>query len=203
MGTNYDNTPSGSNKARESTHINAKITNPLVTRERSELEKAIFVDDIKGAVEDAFMKKVVPSLRDSALNGLHALLDSMFAGKGRSVSGSSGYADISRQILNTGTRMVDYNRNQQQNVSSINAPVHGTLLFNCEEDAMLLLSKMKQAIEDGGWVSVLTVYSWIGENIGHTYANFGWSSTAGARITHTSDGWELKLPRAVQVQREG
>jgi hypothetical protein len=179
--------------------------NPLVSRERTELEKAIFAEDIKGALKMAFMKTVVPRLRDSALFAIHTMIDCCFTGNGRNNGTSSnGYINYNNTSKSNGLiEIIDYSKNRSTAsiVSSKqgSASMSGSIVFDSEDQVEKFIDLMRKAIEDGGWVSVLTVYSWLGESVGHAWGNWGWSSVDGSKISRVSNGWELKLPRASQI----
>lgn len=71
-----------------------------------------------------------------------------------------------------------------------------TIAFKTEEDANEVLHLMNERIRKYGRCSIMTLNDLAGVESEYTDEDWGWSNLSSAKIIHTSNGYELRLPKA-------
>ena len=71
-----------------------------------------------------------------------------------------------------------------------------TIAFKTEEDANEVLHLMNERIRKYGRCSIMTLNDLAGVESEYTDEDWGWSNLSTAKIVHTSNGYELRLPKA-------
>lgn len=74
------------------------------------------------------------------------------------------------------------------------------MIFDSRQDAMRVLSRMKDIIIDVGYVSVGDFYELIGSEGDYTDFSYGWSSLRDANVISTRDGFVITLPNPSHVK---
>lgn len=70
------------------------------------------------------------------------------------------------------------------------------IAFASEEDANEALHLMNERIRKYGRCSIMTLNDLAGVESEYTDEDWGWSNLSTAKIVHTSNGYELRLPKA-------
>ena len=66
-------------------------------------------------------------------------------------------------------------------------------------DAELVLAEMHNTLARYGMVKVADFYDFVGITGDYTSHNYGWTNLDGARLVRVSDGWVIKLPKALPI----
>jgi hypothetical protein len=118
---------------------------------------------------------------------------------------SKGDLDITETISN-GTivtwRPTDYQKASQQTVQVTNGVFKfKELIIPSLEEAKKVLNDLQYSIEAYGKVSVLDYYDLVGVKTKPFYANYGWSDINGTQIIEVDNGYLIKLPNAVPINK--
>ena len=76
-----------------------------------------------------------------------------------------------------------------------------SIIFEKRVDAALVLDKMDEIIADYGFVSVADLCDLAGVTSAYTDFKFGWSDLSTAGVRRVRDGYTLKLPKAMHIDR--
>lgn len=164
--------------------------------EKSRLTKAIFADDIKGAVKAVFWKQFLPRMKNAMVGTIHDTVNAVFNTKIGSgyTSGLNTYATNYQSISSGG------NANYQQ-ITTKKVSLRNDLRFDTEEDAKKVKELMEGEIQECGFVTVGKVYDWLGKPCPSTWYNYGWINIDSARIINEDGVYRLSVPNASPVDR--
>lgn len=73
------------------------------------------------------------------------------------------------------------------------------ILLDTKPEADELLMAMEDIIDEYGTLSILDVYDLAGVSTSFTDAKYGWTDIRQARIMHCSDGYYIKMPKALPL----
>ena len=131
---------------------------------------------------------IIPQILSGIADIIQSATDMIFLGKVRSKGSKSKY---------------NFNSLYNGAIASTKAEkitdaYDSNIVMETKEDADELLEQMLNWIETYGTISVADMKNMVGTTCNHTDYRFGWTNLRSARVIHTRDGWELKLP-AVEV----
>lgn len=75
------------------------------------------------------------------------------------------------------------------------------IVYETRADARDVLDSMDEVLETYDAVSVMDMYDLSGLTCDHTLNNYGWTDIRNAKIVPVSDGYIIKMPRAVYIRR--
>lgn len=173
------------------------VTGSVRTQKKSELRKFVDIfisDDIHSVKSYIFDDVLVPAIKkaidDIISNGIHMLL---YNGDRRGGQRSS----ISKISYNT---ISTQNRIEPRTNSTRTGFDYESVIFTNRGDAEAVLSAMDDIIEKYGVVSVLDMYDLAGYSTpNYAVQRYGWSDIHTASVVRVSDGYIIRLPRAVPL----
>ena len=172
------------------------------------LEKAMFAEDVGGALSDIFWKRILPEGKNAIVRGFHYLLDAFFNMNGTSVK--PGQTNYNAQYIYPNSTYpgtyINVSSNQGQNYQQISnsnsgIPNGGDLVFNTPDDAQKILENLRESINETGYVTVNMLYGWLGRALDYTWANYGWVNLDSASIMEENGRFRLRLPKASPIDK--
>lgn len=180
---------------------NKRIDKPVAVgkvKKKSEIKKfsdVFLAEDVGNVGNYILMDVVIPAIKKTLSDIVRDGVDMMLFG-GRRSSGSSG----------TNARYVSYSKMSDRRDERRDYPENRTrfsydsISLDSRGDAELVLSRMEDAIEEYGTVSVGDLYDLVGQSCDHTAYNYGWMNLRNAKVISTRDGYMLDLPKAMPLK---
>ena len=185
------------NKPAENKRIEKPVTTAKV-KKKSEIRKLsdVFLAEDVGSVGNyILMDVIIPAIKKTVSDIVRDGVDMMLFGGKRS-SSSSGpnakYVSYSRMSDRRDERRDPYENRSRFSYDDIIMPTRG--------DAEIVLTRLEDAIEEYGTVSVADLYDLVGLSCDRTYNNYGWMNLRNAEVVPTRDGYMLKLPKAMPLK---
>lgn len=198
--------PNNSHSAREKTDtaagktekkLDKVVTGAARTKKKSEARKFIniFVSDDTENVKSSILSDViVPGVKAAIADVISIVL---FGDTGRIGGRKSGGSRIAYQ------KYYDDRRDDRREYGRPRAAVgfeYDDIVFETRGDADLVLDQLESAIAKYDVASVADLYDLAGVTCRNYTANrYGWSDIQAAKVVRTSDGYVIRLPRAVQI----
>lgn len=206
------NLPDNSSKAREN-----KKRDQAQTKESKKVEKVVrgkvktkknevrkwtdifFSEDTANVGNYIVMDVLVPSIKKAIYDIVVNSLDmSLFGGRG----GGSGNG---KRSTHDKISFRDYNgisRREERSYSNTARDAgYQDIVYETRADARDVLDSMDEILETYDAVSVGDMYDLSGLTCDHTLNNYGWTDIRNAKIVPVSDGYIIKMPRAVYIRR--
>lgn len=198
--------PNNSHSAREKTDtaagktekkLDKVVTGAARTKKKSEARKFfnIFVPDDTENVKSSILSDViVPGVKAAIADVISIVL---FGDTGR-IGGRKvvGPESLTRSITMTG----GMNRREYGRPRAAVGFEYDDIVFETRGDADLVLDQLESAIAKYDVASVADLYDLAGVTCRNYTANrYGWSDIQAAKVVRTSDGYVIRLPRAVQI----
>lgn len=181
--------------APEEKRVSKVVKGNVKTKKKSELSKfadIFIVEDFRTVTSYAFTDVLIPGAKKIIRDVLFESIDMLFGttssrgkrGDGPSVSYAKFYdKDRDRrpsEPLHAKTRF-DYDR----------------IVFESRGEANAVLDEMCNVIETYTFVSVGDLFEMAGLDQPYTSQKFGWTNLGSAEVVRVSDGYILKLPKAM------
>jgi predicted glutamine amidotransferase len=193
----------GENKPAEPEKRVEKVVQGKVQAKKSNVHKFtdIFIsEDIANVKSYIIMDVLVPAIKkavsDIVTNGVDMILYGE-TGRKKSSSGSKisyvNYYDNKRD-----DRRYDEPRESSSRSSAMSCD---ELKFEYRRDAEAILDQMAEVIDRFGYVTVSDVYDMADVTGPFTGNKYGWTSVRNGEVVHTRDGYRIKLPKAVLIDR--
>lgn len=199
--------PNNSHSAREKSTATAAgktekkldkvVTGAAKTKKKSEARRVlnIFVPDDAENVKSSILSDViVPGVKAAIADVISIVL---FGDTGRIGSRKSGGSRIAYQ------KYYDDRRDDRREYGRPRAAVgfeYDDIIFETRGDADLVLDQLESAIAKYEVASVADLYDLAGVTCRNYTANrYGWSDIQSAKVVRTSEGYVIRLPRAVQI----
>lgn len=168
------------------------------TRKKSEFSKlseALISEDASNVKSYVLMDVLLPALKkavyDVVTNGIDMIL-----------YGESGHSEKRRRTSDY-VSYRDYSKKDERRYS---APKRtgfdfDEIIFDSRGEAEAVLDKMGDMIDQYDSVSVADLYDMVELTAPYTSYRYGWISLGDAKTVRVRDGYVLKLPRAVPIER--
>lgn len=171
-----------------------KVITGSVKTKKNDIRKLanIFIsEDIKNVKSYLLMDFLVPTLKDAIVKSVTMLL----------------FGDSARNTRSTNATRVSYRSYYDQQNGGHREPAnraggrfdYDDLVFETRDEALAVRSQMEDIIERYGYVTVLDLYDMVELTAPFTANKYGWMSVRNADVSRVSDGYVLKLPRAVPI----
>ena len=203
--------PSNSNKSKEGIppqkSINSSVSGDvqLTKSGKDKMVEAIFAKDIAGSLNTLFWTKALPRAKGAIMSNLHDALNAVFNWGGGNGNGQTNYNGMYNNSY-PGQNVTYYGNNSNSNYQQITGhPRASDLTFSgpnpaiAEADAQNTLQYLRDAIEDCGFVTVNSLYGYLGKSVDSVWANYGWINVDNARIINQGNSYILKLPKASPI----
>ena len=195
---------SNSFKSRESDSNDADIKVEKVVNGSSKRKKKsgaqkvldIFVpEDISDVRSYIIQDKIVPAVKDIILDTVRACLGVDNRGSGTSRVSANSRASYSRCYSDSRD-----SRSPRRAASAYYE--YDDILYDNRGDAETVLQKMDEQVADYGRVRVADYYEFSGITGTSADNDYGWRDIRDARVVRTMDGYIIRLPRAMALNRE-
>lgn len=184
-------------KQLEEKQIKKVVTGKVTTKKKNEINKltgAIISSDMNNVKSYVFSDLVIPAVKklisDIVKDGIEMILYGS-TGSSKSSRGRVDYSRISRD-----RRDEPRDRDPRSNWLD-----YDDISFEYRRDAEEALSQMQDVIENYGFVTVADLFDMADVTAPHTAHKYGWTSIRTAEVIRRRDGYILKLPRAVVIER--
>lgn len=173
------------------------VTGAARTKKKSEARKFINIfvpDDTENVKSSILSDVIVPGVKAAIADVISIVL---FGDTGRIGGRKSGGSRIAYQ------KYYDDRRDDRREYGRPRAAVgfeYDDIVFETRGDADLVLDQLESAIAKYDVASVADLYDLAGVTCRNYTANrYGWSDIQAAKVVRTSDGYVIRLPRAVQI----
>ena len=173
------------------------VTGAARTKKKSEARRFlnIFVPDDAENVKSSILGDViVPGVKAAIADVISIVL---FGDTGRIGGRKSGGSRIAYQ------KYYDDRRDDRREYGRPRAAVaydYDDIIFETRGDADLVLDQLESAIAKYDVASVADLYDLAGVTCRNYTANrYGWTDIQAAKVVRTSEGYVIRLPRAVQI----
>ena len=173
------------------------IKGAVKTKKKNEIHKFtdVFIsEDINNVKSYVLMDVLVPAIKkaisDIVTNGIDMILygETGHTTKKRSGSGYVSYRDYSER-----------RDSRHSDVRSRGRFDYNDLVFESRGDAEVVLRQMYDMLDMYGVVTVGDMYDIAGETAPYTAEKYGWMGLTNADVKRISDGYIIKLPRAMPI----
>lgn len=156
----------------------------------------IFIsEDVKNVKSYVLMDVLVPAIKkaisDIVTNGIDMILYGE-SGRPRKTSGSYVSYDSSYRRENTRTASREPVRTGYR---------YDDIVLDSRAEAEEVLNRMDELIETYGVVRVADLFDLCGMTCQYTDNNYGWTNISSAKIEHGRDGFIIRMPRAMPIQK--
>lgn len=158
----------------------------------SKMREALISDDSASVKSYIFNDVLIPSFKRAVSDIITNGIDIILYGEARHSNKSSNsrvsytkYYDSSRDERYSSPRRSDYSYND--------------IVVPTRAEAERVLDVLDDTIAQYGVASVADFYDTVGVTGQYTDNNFGWKSIAGAQVRGVRDGWQIYLPRPIQI----
>lgn len=164
------------------------VTGAVRTKKKSEVRRLAdtFLADIWSDVLVPAIKKIITESIDTALYGQPRRNNPQ-------TNGNASYNNYWK-AGNSGN-----NRNQNSNYKSGGSYNYNDIVVDSRGEAEEVLSRMDDLIATYETVSVADLYDLVGITGRYTDNKYGWSDISSATVVRVSDGYLLKLPKALPL----
>ena len=172
------------------------VKGTVKTKKKSEMVKFkdVFISEDAATVKSYLLMDVLlPALKntieDVVTNGIRMILRGETSSRSRSTADKVSYNRY-------------YDRRDDRGSSSKTTRSgysYDDLFFDSRGEADAVLSRLDEAIEQYGLISVADMYDLAGITPSHTDYNYGWSNIRNAEIRRTRDGYILDMPKALPI----
>ena len=187
-------------KAAQEKKVTKVVKGTVKTKKRSDIHKLtdIFIsEDVTNVKSYILMDVLVPAIKkaisDIVRDGIDMILygDSGRSNRRSTNAGYVSYRDFSSRR--------DSDRFSNDRIrGSYN---YDDITFQSKADAQDVLDGMDDLIETYKVVTVADLYDLIGKSCNYTDNKYGWTNLRNAEVLHGRDGWKIKLPRALPIDK--
>lgn len=172
------------------------VKGAVKTKKKKEIHKLtdVFIsEDINNVKSYVLMDVLVPAIKkaisDIVTNGIDMILygETGKSTKKRVGSGYVSYRDYSER------------RDRHHEARSRDRFDYNDLVFESRGDAEVVLRQMQDMLDHYGVVTVGDMFDASGETAPYTAEKYGWMNLGSADVRRVSDGYVIKLPRAMPI----
>ena len=175
------------------------VTGAVKTKKKGEISKLkdIFISEDTSTVKtyllmDVLLPAIKNTIEDVVTNGIRMIL--------RGETGSrKGNSTASKVSYNRCYDRRDEGR-RYDNRTTRTGYSYDDIIFDNRGEAEAVLSRMDEAVDQYGIVSVADLYDLAGITPSHTDYNYGWTNIRNAEIRRTRDGYMLDMPKALPIK---
>lgn len=172
------------------------VTGEVKTKKKSEVAKIadVFIsEDVHNVKNYILMDVLVPAVKkaisDIVRNGIDMIL----------------YGESGRSSNRTSASKVSYNRYYDEprytRPSTKSEYSYDNIILETRGEAEEVLARMDEIIVDYKMVRVADLYDLVGITGDFTDNKYGWTNIRSAEVVRTRDGYMIKLPRPIPIDR--
>ena len=194
----------GEKKDEKKPEIKKVVKGKTTVRKESELKKiagTMISEECKSIKDYAIYDVMIPVIKDTISQLVKGAVDMIFYGevrpsKGGYRSGNGGYSKVSYD------RMYDDRRHTPPTRRASERASYDSISFEYREDAMEVLERMDEIVEQYGVVRVADLFEMAGRTgNGPTDHNYGWKSTVNASVERDRYGeYYIKIGRPAALR---
>lgn len=180
----------------EKKKVEKVVTGRVKTKNKSGLQKftnAFISEDISSVKTYIITEVIIPAITDTLSDVLKKSVDAIF-GKGSNKSSSSRASKVSYRSY------YDDRRDHRSYDSRARIGYDfDDIIIDDRGEAEEVLDRMDELIATYGMASVADFYDLAGITPRHTDFNYGWTDVRSAKVVKVTDGYMIKLPRALPL----
>lgn len=175
----------------------------------TKLAETFLGGDIRDVVSYVAFDVVIPSAKSTFLDVITQGLERLLYGETRSdrsrTSNHRNYTSYSQRYRGHANnssyngRIDTYKANDRSNHAKVYSEEFNDIVLNTRDEAEAVLTRMYDAIDTYGVVSVAELYSLVGISSDYTQENWGWKDLRSAHIQRIRDGFRINLPKPEEV----
>lgn len=184
--------------------VDKVITGVAVAKKKSIFKKIgenLIAEDMQTVKEHLFLDVFLPAIKDTIFdlftNGLEMTLYGQTSRK-NSHRGNRSWSPYDGMFKGNNNRAGTKSSGREIESRKINIS-YDDIVLDDRGDAQEVLDRMQDMLEEYGSVSVADLYDLLGWNTSFTDNKYGWYDLSGSCVTHVRGGWEVSLPRPVQL----
>lgn len=178
--------------------IEKVVTGTVSTRKKSPFRKLadeFISDDAKNVKSYVFGEVLIPAIKKAISDIVTDGIDMILYG-GTRKGGKRSTADrVSYSNYYGGGRPVRDDRRISTSYS------YDDIILETRGEAEEVLARMDELIEAYGLVRVADLYDLVGITGNYTDNSYGWTNIRNAEIVRVRDGYIIKMPRAIAIER--
>lgn len=180
----------------EDRKIEKVVRGAAKTKKKSEISKVakVFIsDDVKNVKSYLIMDVLVPTIKKTILSTIDMILN------GGTPTYTSGRGSNSKVSYG---RFYDSPRSTRTSEPTRTRFDYDDIVYETRGDAEAVLDEMNNVIDRYDFVTVADMYD-ISDisNPPYTSNKYGWTSVRSAEVCRTHDGYVIKLPKAMPIER--
>ncbi len=188
------------NKQEHEKRVEKVVQGPVKTKKKSGVSKfaEVFIsEDVTNVKSYVVTDILIPAIKNTILDIITDSANMIFGGSTRRKSNMPAsrvsYGSFFNDARNA-TRRID---------DRISKPryTYDQYSFDHRNDAMEVLSTLREALDMYGQVTVADFYDAIGVTGEFTDNNYGWIDLSSADILRTREGYIIKFPRALPIEK--
>lgn len=166
------------------------VSGPVKTRKKSKFAEAFLADDVATLGSYLLKDKIVPGIKTLIVEAVDIFLNgtSSRASFRNTRAGQISYIDYS-------SRSRGYTPSSKNQTRS--GHTYEDIVVGSRADAEEVLTRLDEAIERFGMVSIADLYDLVGKDSDYTDQRYGWKNLRSADAVRVTDGWWIKLPKAI------
>ncbi|MCM1578806.1 MAG: hypothetical protein NC078_08425 [Ruminococcus sp.] len=174
------------------------VTGRTKARKKTGIRKfveAFIVEDMTMVRDYVVLDVLLPKIKETFLDVVDTALAMALCGeKGKKRSG------IGASKVSYGGYYDRRNRSDENTRTSAKSVYdYADVIFDSRQDAQAVLARMAESITAYGIVTVADFYDYADMTCDFTADNYGWTDIRGAKIIPGTDGWEIRLPKAMPI----
>lgn len=167
------------------------VTTPVKTRKKSKFAELFLADDASSLGSYILKDMIIPKAKNFIVEVVDVLLN---GGNTRTSFRNTRAGQIS---------FIDYSSKSSSFTSSENKTRTGyayeDIVVSSRAEAEEVLTRLDEAIETYGMVSIADLYDLVGKSSDYTDQKYGWKHLRGADAQRVADGYWIKLPKAIPL----
>ena len=185
-------------KAAEKKKVEKVVSGKARVKKKSGVRKFAdsFVSEEAANVGSYILSElIIPTVKQTIVDGIKNSAEMIFLGK---------VSDRNSRRVGSSASYVSYNRYSDRRDDRYEPKSRGSynpddIVFDSRRDAEDVLQQMDGIMAEYGLVKVADLYDLAGLTCPHTSNRYGWTNIRNAEVVRISDGYIIKLPRAIPL----
>lgn len=198
-------------QAREAStkKVEKVITGPVTVKKKSEIRKftdVFFASSMEDVTNYLVHDLIVPAVKNTTLDGIINVASMLFFGTtrgrdGRSYSSRADRVSYDQSYRRYDDRRYDDRRYDDRRDDNRRGYFEQDICFRYREDADRVLRHLDDVMREYKLVSVADLNEALGVTGEYTDHDYGWTSLHTARVDNTREGYVLRLPKAMPIEK--
>lgn len=178
---------------REKKFDKAVVSGPVKTKKKSKFAEMFLADDVHNLGSYILKDMVIPKAKAFIVDVVDVLLNGSSSNRPsfrNTRAGQISYIDYSSKTRNYSSASDNTTRSGYS---------YEDIVVSSRAEAEEVLTRLDEAIETYGMVSIADLYDLVGKTSDYTDQKYGWKNLRSAEAVRVSDGWWIKLPKAITL----